>query len=108
MAQIETEDYRDRPVVVYDAHFHPDTGALLQVEPVARGYLDVIEHIQDDERGYYLRPAAKAGSWTIRGRTAENAQLPTSNGAILVTVFLSMQRQQAVSMSTGAAQPARL
>lgn len=54
LTEIETEDYRDRTVVVYDAHFHPDTGALLQVEPVARGYLDVIEHNQDDDRGYYL------------------------------------------------------
>lgn len=54
LTEIEKEDYRDRPVVVYDAHFHPDTGELLQVEPVARGYLDVIEHNADDERGYYL------------------------------------------------------
>jgi hypothetical protein len=54
LTQIENEDYRDRPVVVYDAHFHPDTMALIQVEPVARGYLDVIEHSTDDTRGYYL------------------------------------------------------
>ncbi|MDP9809349.1 hypothetical protein J2W42_002197 [Rhizobium tibeticum] len=54
LTEIESEDYRDRPVVVYDAHFHPDTGALIQIEPVARGYLDVIEHNVDDTRGYYL------------------------------------------------------
>jgi hypothetical protein len=54
LTEIENEDYRDRPVVVYDAHFHPGTGALVQIEPVARGYLDVVEHNQDDERGYYL------------------------------------------------------
>jgi hypothetical protein len=54
LTEIENEDYRDRPVVVYDAHFHPDTMALIQVEPVARGYLDVIEHNADDTRGYYL------------------------------------------------------
>jgi hypothetical protein len=51
---IEDEDYRDRPVRVMDAHFHPDTGALLQVETVARGYLDVIEHRVDPERGYVI------------------------------------------------------
>jgi hypothetical protein len=28
--------------------------ALIQVEPVARGYLDVIEHNADETRGYYL------------------------------------------------------
>ncbi|KQX55458.1 MULTISPECIES: DUF2163 domain-containing protein [unclassified Ensifer] len=54
LTQIENEDYRDRPVVVYDAHFHPDTLALIQIEPVARGYLDIIEHYADDTRGYYL------------------------------------------------------
>jgi hypothetical protein len=54
LTQIESEDYRDRPVTVMDAHFHPDTGALLQVEVVARGYLDVVEHQVDPERGYIL------------------------------------------------------
>lgn len=54
LQQIEEEDYRDRPVILYDAHFHPDTGALLQVEPVARGYLDVIDHEEGTENGYVL------------------------------------------------------
>ncbi|WP_105437508.1 DUF2163 domain-containing protein [Neorhizobium sp. T25_13] len=54
LTQIESEDYRDRPVIVMDAHFHPDSGALLQVEVVARGYLDVVEHQTDPERGYIL------------------------------------------------------
>jgi hypothetical protein len=54
LIRIEDEDYRDRPVRVMDAHFHPDTGALIQVETVARGYLDVIEHRVDAERGYIL------------------------------------------------------
>lgn len=53
LLQVEQEDYRDRPVVVYDAHFHPDSGALVQVEAVARGYLDVIEH-NEDENGHFL------------------------------------------------------
>lgn len=54
LLQIEGEDYRDRPVVVMDAHFHPDTGELIQVETVARGYLDVVNHEADPERGYVL------------------------------------------------------
>lgn len=54
LLQIENEDYRDRPVVVMDAHFHPDTGELIQVETVARGYLDVISHEADPDRGYIL------------------------------------------------------
>lgn len=54
LTQIENYDYRDRPVRVFDAHFHPDTGELIQVETVARGYLDVIEHSETDEDGYTL------------------------------------------------------
>ena len=54
LIQIEDEDYRDRPVRVMDAHFHPATGELLQVETVARGYLDVVEHTIDQDRGYII------------------------------------------------------
>lgn len=54
LMQIEDEDYRDRPVTVYDAHFHPDTGALLQVEAVARGYLDTIDHDEQPDTGKVL------------------------------------------------------
>lgn len=54
LRRIEDEDYRDRPVVVMDAHFHPDTRALIQIEPVARGYIDAIDHNVDPERGYCL------------------------------------------------------
>jgi hypothetical protein len=54
LVEIENEDYRDRPVVIYDAHFHPDTSALIQIEPVARGYIDVIEHNTDRDQGFYL------------------------------------------------------
>lgn len=51
---IEAEDYRDRPVTILDAHFHPDTGALLTVQPMRRGYVDVIDHEDDPEMGYRL------------------------------------------------------
>lgn len=54
LMQIEEEDYRDRPVRVMDAHFHPDTGALLQVETVARGYVDTIQHLFDADAGAYI------------------------------------------------------
>lgn len=50
---IEDEDYRDRPVTIYDAHFHPDTGAFLQVKAMRRGYVDTIEHQVTDE-GYVI------------------------------------------------------
>lgn len=51
---IEQEDYRDRPVTIYDAHFHPDTNALLHVEPMERGLCDLITHTIDPELGYTL------------------------------------------------------
>lgn len=51
---IENEDYRDRPVRIYDAFFHPDTGALLDVRGIKRGYVDIIEHEDDEKLGYTL------------------------------------------------------
>ncbi|MFC5584431.1 DUF2163 domain-containing protein [Nitratireductor kimnyeongensis] len=51
---IEAEDYRDRPVTIYDAFFHPDTGALLHVEALRRGYIDQLSHEEDPEEGYKL------------------------------------------------------
>jgi hypothetical protein len=51
---IEAEDYRDRPVTIYDAYFHPDTGALLHVQAMKRGYVDTIDHFDDPENGYTI------------------------------------------------------
>lgn len=51
---IEQEDYRDRPVTIYDAHFHPDTGVLLHVEAMRRGYVDVIDHDESADGGYQI------------------------------------------------------
>lgn len=50
---IEQEDYRDRPVTISDAFFHPGTNALLHVQLLRRGYVDTIDH-EDDENGYRL------------------------------------------------------
>lgn len=51
---IEQEDYRDRPVTISDAYFHPDTNELLYVKALKRGYLDTIDHEDDDQSGYVL------------------------------------------------------
>lgn len=51
---IEAADYRDRPVTVYDAYFHPDTGAQLHVQALKRGYVDTIDHVDEREGGYTL------------------------------------------------------
>lgn len=57
---IEAEDYRDRPVTVYDAYFHPDTGALLHVQAMKRGYVDVIAHEIDPSTGYTLTASCES------------------------------------------------
>lgn len=54
LQSIEAEDYRDRPVTVYDAFFHPHTGEKLHVQALKRGYIDTIDHIDDPETGYTL------------------------------------------------------
>lgn len=51
---IETEDYRDRPVTISDAYFHPDTNELLYVQAMKRGYIDTIDHDDSAANGYTL------------------------------------------------------
>ena len=54
LSTIENEDYRDRPVTIYDVMLDPDTGATLSVEAVKRGYIDTIEHHLDPVEGMVL------------------------------------------------------
>jgi hypothetical protein len=51
---IEAEDYRDRPVTIYDAYFHPDTNEMLFVQVMKRGYVDTIDHIDTQDVGYTI------------------------------------------------------
>jgi len=44
LASIESEIYHQRPITISDAFIHPDTNALLLVEPLYRGFVDRIEH----------------------------------------------------------------
>lgn len=48
LASIENEDYKGCPLMLYEGYFHPDTGALLHVEPAAYGYIDTVDHVTDD------------------------------------------------------------
>jgi hypothetical protein len=51
----EAYDYLDRPVTVMDLHVNPDTGAVLgDPVPLARGYVTVVRHEDDPERGYIM------------------------------------------------------
>ncbi|GGB00719.1 hypothetical protein GCM10011491_31130 [Brucella endophytica] len=52
LAQIESLDYKGKPVILYDAYFDPDTRALLHVEPMYRGYIDTIDHKLDNGEFY--------------------------------------------------------
>ncbi|MBX3580840.1 MAG: hypothetical protein KF810_02950 [Rhizobiaceae bacterium] len=51
---IENEDYKNKPVVISDAYFDPDTRALLHVEPMVAGYVDTIDHTVDDNGAFTL------------------------------------------------------
>lgn len=44
LAQIETVQYRGRPVYVWRAYLDPDSYALISVESVFRGKIDTISH----------------------------------------------------------------
>lgn len=48
LAGIEQEDYKGRPVTIYEAYFDPDTRELLHVEPLDYGYCDTIDHVTED------------------------------------------------------------
>lgn len=57
---IENEDYRDRPVTIYDAFFHPDTNELLFVQAMKRGYVDVIDHVDTAAAGYTIQASCES------------------------------------------------
>lgn len=56
---IEAEDYRDRPVIISDVHFHPDTNALLLVQTMRGGYVDTIKHLKTRSGGYTIQAACE-------------------------------------------------
>lgn len=73
---IENEDYRDRPVTIYDFHFHPDTGVFLHAQVMRRGYVDVILHSSDNRNGYVItaKCETRALDYTrTNGRKRSNA-----------------------------------
>lgn len=45
---IENEDYKGRPVTLYDLYFDPDTGGLIHFEPISYGYVDTISHMREN------------------------------------------------------------
>jgi len=45
LANIESEEYKGRTVLIGDAYFHPDTRELLHVEWNYEGRIDTIDHV---------------------------------------------------------------
>lgn len=60
LASIEQEDYHQRPVRLFDLYIDPDTRAVLFVEPVYRGSVDVIEHEGGSRPGLVIRCESRA------------------------------------------------
>lgn len=54
LASIELEQYHQRPVTLSVAYINKDTRALISVERLFRGYLDVIDHEQEVGKPYTL------------------------------------------------------
>lgn len=48
LASIEQQEYKRRPVTIYDAFFDPDTRELLHVEPLYYGYVDTVDHVREE------------------------------------------------------------
>jgi len=49
LATMEQEVWHQRPVTISEIFFHPETSALLFVEPLYRGFIDTIEYTQGDD-----------------------------------------------------------
>ncbi|MCL6653474.1 hypothetical protein A6R70_14370 [Agrobacterium rubi] len=45
---IEEEEYKGRPVTLYDFYFDPDNNAFLHAEPTFYGYVDTIDHREEN------------------------------------------------------------
>lgn len=46
---IEEEEYKGRPVTLYDFYFDPDDNAFLHAEPTFYGYVDTIDHREEGD-----------------------------------------------------------
>lgn len=60
LSDIETVQYRGAPARLYRGYLHPDTYALLSVEPVFRGRVDTIAHHVTEGGEVYLEAAVES------------------------------------------------
>lgn len=61
LIQIDNEDYKNKPITIYDAYFNPDTLELLHVEPMLYGYVDTVDHVYE------------SGEWKLVGNLETTA-----------------------------------
>ena len=69
------EDYRDRPVTLYDAYLNADTGALITAIEMRRGYIEQVRLIRNVDGGavYELECLSRAIDYSRRnGRLAND------------------------------------
>jgi hypothetical protein len=69
------EDYRDRPVTIYDAYLHADTGALVTAIEMRRGLIDQVRYTRNVDGGatYELECLSRAIDYSRRnGRLASD------------------------------------
>jgi hypothetical protein len=69
------EDYRDRPVTLYDAYLHIDTGALITAIEMRRGYIDQVRYTRNVDGGavYEVECLSRAVDYSRRnGRLAND------------------------------------
>ncbi len=61
LAEIESLDYKNKPITIYDAYFDPDTRELLHVEPMLYGFVDTVDHVFEQDQ------------WKLRGNLESGA-----------------------------------
>jgi hypothetical protein len=92
------EDYRDRPVSIYDAYLNVDTGDLITAIEIRRGYIDRVRYTETEENGavYELECFSRAIDYSRRnGRLANDVdQQRRSSGDRFFSHTAQTGRQQ--------------
>lgn len=98
LATIESIQYRNAPVLVWRGYLHPETYALLSVEPVFRGRLDTIEHAITEGGDAFMTASVESGAIDLgrsgyRMRTDADQRLIDPNDGSLRNVQLVATRE---------------
>jgi len=99
LQSIFAEDYRDRPVSVYDAYLNVSTGAVIDAELLRYGYIDRIVYRETLDLGAHLEAVCFSRSLDYgrkNGRLATNANQLRRSGTDKFREFAAIAGTQEI------------